>query len=61
MEEKIKFFINKVRPIIQTDGGDVMFVDLNNGLVKICLTGQVCRVKAMEKYLMKKVPEIKRV
>ena len=41
MEEKIKYTIEKIRPYIQSDGGDVEFVsyDINSGIVKIRMLG----------------------
>jgi len=39
MEEKIKEVIEKVRPQLQADGGDVEFVGLEDKLVKLRLQG----------------------
>lgn len=61
MEEKVRSMINRIRPILNLDGGDVMLVDINNGIVRICLTGYVCGVRSMEKYLKRKIPEVKSV
>jgi Fe-S cluster biogenesis protein NfuA len=61
MEEKVRSMINRIRPILNLDGGDVMFIDIDNGIVRICLTGFVCGVKAMEKYIKKEIPEVKSV
>lgn len=34
-EEEIKSVINKIRPYIQRDGGDVEFVSFEEGVVKV--------------------------
>jgi Fe-S cluster biogenesis protein NfuA len=39
MEEKIKEVLEKVRPQLQADGGDVEFVGLEDKLVKLRLQG----------------------
>ena len=61
MEEKIRSMINSIRPILNQDGGDVMLVAIDKGHVRICMTGYVCKVKAMENYLKKKIPGVKSV
>ena len=43
MEDKIKKVIaEKIRPALQTDGGDIEFVELDGSDVKVRLTG-ACR------------------
>lgn len=37
--EQIKMVINKVRPYLQNDGGDVEFVKFENGIVYVKLLG----------------------
>lgn len=40
MKEKVAEVLNKVRPYLQRDGGDVELVDVDaNGLVKVRLKG----------------------
>lgn len=40
MKEKVSEVLNKVRPYLQRDGGDVELVDVDaNGLVKVRLKG----------------------
>lgn len=41
MQEKVKTVLEKVRPMLQADGGDVELVDVeeDNGIVKVRLTG----------------------
>ena len=38
-EEEIESVINKIRPYIQRDGGDVQFVSFENGIVKVKMLG----------------------
>ena len=42
MEEKVKAFIEEVRPYIQSHGGDVEFVSMEGTTVKLKLLG-ACR------------------
>ncbi|MEA3429068.1 MAG: NifU family protein, partial [Thermodesulfobacteriota bacterium] len=39
MQEKIKETIDKIRPMLQADGGDVEFVDFKDGVVTVRLQG----------------------
>lgn len=58
-----------MRPYIQSHGGDVEFISLENGTVFLQLSGAcaTCPLSTItlrlyiEKELMKKVPEVKRV
>lgn len=69
MEEKIQHLINKIRPLLQQDGGDVEFVEFVDGVVKVRLTGacsgcpmsQITLKNGIEKLLKKEIPEIKSV
>jgi Fe-S cluster biogenesis protein NfuA len=38
-ETAVKTIINKIRPYLQRDGGDVEFVKINEGIVYLKLTG----------------------
>jgi Fe-S cluster biogenesis protein NfuA len=42
MEEKVKAFIEEVRPFIQSHGGDVEFMSMEGNVVKLKLLG-ACR------------------
>ncbi len=62
--------LDRVRPYLQSDGGDIEFIDVSDDMtVKVKLTGacQDCpfsmqTLKAgVEQAIMKEVPEIKRV
>jgi Fe-S cluster biogenesis protein NfuA len=68
MEEQIKTLLQKVRPALQADGGDVEFVsyDEKTGIVKVKLTGACggCPMATMtlkngiEKFLKEALPQI---
>lgn len=69
MKEKIKEALEVVRPSLQADGGDVEFVDYNDGIVYVNLQGACsgCPMATMtlkngiENYLKEQFPEIKAV
>jgi Fe-S cluster biogenesis protein NfuA len=68
-KENIQTVLNKIRPSLQADGGDVELVDVNNGTVKVKLTGACggCPMATMtlkmgiERILKKELPEVKEV
>ncbi|HIJ19972.1 MAG TPA: NifU family protein [Deltaproteobacteria bacterium] len=68
--EKVNDALQKVRPSLQADGGDVQLVDVNDeGLVRVKLTGacggcpmsQMTLKMGIEKILKQNVPEVKSV
>ncbi|VAW36771.1 hypothetical protein MNBD_DELTA03-906 [hydrothermal vent metagenome] len=70
MREKVQSALNKIRPTLQNDGGDVVLIDVSNdGIVKVQLTGacdgcpmsQATLKNGIEKFLKSEVPEVKRV
>lgn len=70
MREKIEEVLNKIRPSLQADGGDVEFVDVDKeGVVSVRLTGacggcpmsQVTLKMGIEQALKREVPEVKEV
>ena len=70
LKEKIEDALNKVRPSLQADGGDVEFVEIDeDGVVKVKLTGacggcpmsQMTLKMGIEKVLKQNVPEVSRV
>lgn len=69
MKEKIEAALNKIRPMLQADGGDVEFVDEENGIVKVKLRGacagcpmsQMTLKNGIERLLVKEVPGVKAV
>lgn len=67
MKEKVEKALNKVRPSLQADGGDVELVTVDdNGVVKVKLTGacagcpmsQMTLKMGIEKLLKKEVPGV---
>ena len=69
MQDKIAEVLNKIRPLLMRDGGDVELVEVNDGTVKVKLTGACagCPMSTMtlkmgiEKILKQEVPEVKEV
>lgn len=70
MKEKVQNALDKIRPNLQADGGDVELVDVNDsGVVKVKLTGacrgcpmsQMTLKMGIEKFLKQEVPEVKEV
>ncbi len=39
MKEKIQAVLDEIRPALQNDGGDVEFIDFNDGVVIVRLMG----------------------
>jgi Fe-S cluster biogenesis protein NfuA len=69
MKEKVRAVIEKVRPFLQRDGGDIELVDVQDGIVKVKLQGACgsCPMSKMtlkmgvEKQLKEEIPEVKEV
>ncbi len=69
MREKVEEALNKIRPALQRDGGDVELIDVEGDVVKIRLTGacggcplsQMTLKMGIERILKKEIPEIKEV
>lgn len=69
MEEKINAVLDKIRPQLKADGGDVTLVEYKDGVVKLRLTGACggCPFALMtlkngiERLLKEEIPEIKQV
>ena len=66
MKEKVVEALNKIRPMLQKDGGDVELVDVENGIVKVRLQGacagcpmsQMTLKNGIEKILKQEIPEV---
>ena len=67
MKEKVEIALNKIRPMLQADGGDVELVEVGeDGLVKVRLQGacagcpmsQMTIKNGVEKILKEQVPEV---
>lgn len=70
MKEEVQKAIDKVRPGLQADGGDVELVDVSpDGVVKVKLTGacrgcpmsQMTLKMGIEKIIKQQVPSVKEV
>ena len=69
MKEKVEAALDKIRPNLIADGGNVELVDVIDGTVKVKLTGACggCPMATMtlkmgiEKIIKEEIPEIKEV
>lgn len=69
MEAKVQAVLDKIRPQLQADGGDVELVSIEDGLVKVRLQGacagcpmsQMTLRNGIERILKQEIPEIKAV
>jgi len=70
MKEKIENIINRIKPSLQADGGDVELVEVTpEGVIKVKLTGacgscpmsQMTLKMGIERIIKEEVPEIKEV
>lgn len=69
MKQEVEKVLNKIRPALQADGGDVELVDVEGGVVKVRLTGAChgCPMAAMtlkggiEMALKEEIPAVERV
>jgi len=69
IENRVQKALDELRPNLQADGGDVQFVAVEKGIVKIKLKGACagCPMSSttvqwgIENFLKKKVPEILKV
>ena len=69
MKDRVQAALEKIRPALQNDGGDVELVDVKDGIVKVKLTGACggCPMatmtlkKGIERVLKEQVPEVKEV
>ncbi|MFH1442210.1 MAG: NifU family protein [Candidatus Omnitrophota bacterium] len=70
MREKVEKALEKIRPMLMADGGNVELIDVtDDGIVKVKLTGscgccpmsQMTLKMGIEKMLKQEVPEVKEV
>jgi Fe-S cluster biogenesis protein NfuA len=70
MKEKVEKALDKIRPMLQADGGNVDLVEVTpEGIVKLKLTGscgccpmsQITLKMGIERLLKEEVPEVKEV
>lgn len=67
LRDRVEVALNRIRPTLQKDGGDVVLVDVSpEGVVKVQMTGACrgCQMsdvtlrEVIEKFLRSEVPEI---
>jgi len=69
MKEKVEQVLEKIRPTLKADGGDVELVDVEDGIVKVRLQGacagcpmsQMTLKNGIERLLKSEIPEVKAV
>ncbi|MFQ5842984.1 MAG: NifU family protein [Thermodesulfobacteriota bacterium] len=69
MRENVERALQKIRPALQADGGDIELIDIQEGVVKVKLTGacggcpmsQMTLKQGVERVLKQEVPEVKGV
>lgn len=69
MEEQIKEALNEIRPALQADGGDINYLGMEDGYVKVRLVGAcsgcpsstITLQMGVERAIRERVPEIKGV
>lgn len=69
MRAKVESVLEKIRPLLQADGGDVELVDVNDGVVKVKLTGAcmgcpmstITLQQGIGRILKEQIPEVKEV
>ena len=69
MREQVEGVLEKIRPMLVRDGGNVELVDVNDGTVQVRLTGACagCPMSTMtlkmgiEQILKQEIPEVKEV
>ncbi|MFZ0240963.1 MAG: NifU family protein [Desulfobacterales bacterium] len=67
MKEKVEAALEKIRPMLQRDGGNVELVEVVDGIVKVRLQGackgcpmsQMTIKNGIERLLKQEVPEVK--
>jgi len=66
MMEKVKAVLEKIRPMLQADGGDVELIQVEDGVVKVRLQGacagcpmsQMTLKQGIERLLKQEIPEV---
>jgi len=69
MKEQVQQVLEKIRPSLKADGGDVELVDIEDGVVKVRLQGacagcpmsQMTLKNGIERILKQEIPEVKSV
>ena len=69
LKDKVESSLNKIRPALVADGGNVELVDVKDGIVKVKLVGhcagcpmsQMTLKNGIERLLKQEIPEVKQV
>jgi len=69
MNDRVEEVLNKIRPALTRDGGNVELIEVNDGTVKVKLVGACagCAMSTMtlkmgiERILKEEIPEVKEV
>ncbi|MBI4745927.1 MAG: NifU family protein [Deltaproteobacteria bacterium] len=69
MDEQIKEALNEIRPALQADGGDIDYLGMKDGYVKVrlrgacsgCPSSTITLQMGVERAIRERVPEIKGV
>lgn len=70
MKERVQAALDKIRPALQADGGDVELIEVtDDGVVKVALQGacrgcpmsQLTLANGVERVVKEEVPEVQRV
>ncbi len=69
MQDKVEEVLDKVRPVLERDGGNVELVGVDGGTVKVKLVGacagcplsQLTLKNGIERILKQEIPEVKEV
>lgn len=69
MEQKVMEALNEIRPALQADGGDIQYLGIEDGYVKVRLTGAcsgcpsstITLQMGVERAIRQRLPEIKGV
>lgn len=68
-KDEVQVVLDKIRPALQADGGDVELVDVEDGVVKVRLQGacrgcpmsQLTLANGVERVLKEHLPSVERV
>lgn len=69
MQDKVQELIDKIRPSLQADGGDIKLISVKDGIVEVQLQGacagcpmsQMTLKQGVERVIREAMPEIKEV
>ncbi|MCG2788688.1 MAG: NifU family protein [Actinomycetia bacterium] len=69
MKEKIEKVLETIRPALRADGGDIQLISVEDGIVKVRLTGacsgcqmaQMTMTQGVEQAIKEVVPEVNKV